>query len=228
MATGRDIVRKALQKIGALDKSEMPDADEATDGLSALNAMLGSWSNETGAVFANTWESFNLIGGQQEYTIGAGGQFNTIRPNNITSAIIRITGVDYEMQPMTDEVYQTFIPLKSTQGIPEWYNYDNGYPLAKIRLFPVPAAAYEILLTSQKQLTAIGLDSNVELPPGWEEALIYNLGMRLSPEYGQPVSGDLAAIAQSSKRNIMLSQAQNSPMTDRPLSARGFNVYRGY
>jgi hypothetical protein len=48
----------------------------------------------------------------------------------------------------------------------------------------------------------IDLDTEIELPPGYEDAIIYNLSVRLAPEYGKPMRADLVGLAMDSKANV--------------------------
>lgn len=43
MATALDVIRRAMRLIGALQEGEVPNADQASDGLVSLQAMLGEW-----------------------------------------------------------------------------------------------------------------------------------------------------------------------------------------
>jgi hypothetical protein len=63
VATVRDRIKRAMRLIGAAATGETPSADELADGLTALNAMLSSWSLESllvpsivsGGVFVYWW-----------------------------------------------------------------------------------------------------------------------------------------------------------------------------
>ena len=66
MTTARTIIKRAMQVAGILVKGEAPSADEADDGLTALNMMLSGWSNDSGLVYARAWQSFALVGGPQQ------------------------------------------------------------------------------------------------------------------------------------------------------------------
>lgn len=46
MTTARDLVTMSLRSIGVLHSGETPSAEEANDGLDALNQMLHSWLYE--------------------------------------------------------------------------------------------------------------------------------------------------------------------------------------
>lgn len=225
MATARDIITKALQKIGAVTKSETVSADEANDGLSALNALISSWSNESLLVYGRSWETFNLTSGDGEYTIGPAADFNTTRPVSIAAAYVSRDGTDYPLQVISDENYASIVS-KDDQGTPDVLNFDNGYPTAKIRLYPVPDTSYTLFILSEKPQTALGLDDTISLPAGWERALIYNLAVEVAPEYGQPIDQIMYQIAMEAKASIKQAVTRARPM-DMSIYSGKPNIYNG-
>jgi hypothetical protein len=48
------------------------------------------------------------------------------------------------------------------------------------------------------------LTTTVSFPPGYAEALRFNLAVRLAPEYGRPTPPEVAAIARTSKAKIKI------------------------
>ena len=228
MSTARVIIKRALQKNGVLTKTESPSGDEANDALLTLNNMLGSWSNNALNISARVRESFTLSGGVNTYTIGTGQTFNTARPTELVWAFIRQDGnTDVNVAIINDEQYES-INSKQTGGLPYFLNYDNGFPVGRIRLFPTPSTAYELHLLSEKPLGTFGLDDDVEYPAGWEEAIIDNLAVRLAPEYGQAVSDDLNRMARQGHGRIMTAIARNRPI-DAFASFRGaYDIRSGY
>ncbi len=227
MTTARTIIKKALQKIGALVKNEEPSADEANDGLDALNAMVDSWSNDPLNIYARGWETFPLTS-SASYTIGVSGVFNTARPTNIVSSYLRSGTIDYPISIVDDEAYNT-ISFKSLQGIPQFLNYDNSYPLGIIRLYPVPSASYSLFILTEKALSTFAtLDTVLSMPPGTERALIYNLGIELAPEYSQPISKEHARIAGESLGSIRTKVAQVRGMDAYPKDIATRNIFSGW
>jgi hypothetical protein len=202
VTTARGIIKKSLQKIGVLVKQEDPTADEAVDALDALNAMLSSWSNDSMNIYARVWESFPLVASDGQYTIGTGGDFNTTRPIQLIDAYTRLSTYDQPMRIVTDEIYAS-ITNKNTLGRPDMITFDNAFPLATIRLYPVPDQNYTLFIQSEKELAQFTLDQVVSLPAGWERALIYNLAIELAPEYGQEVNQAVFSIAMNAKMLIM-------------------------
>lgn len=228
MTTAREIIRKALLKIGALVKTEDPSADEANDALMSLNALISSWSNDSLTLYARSWETFTLTSGIGTYTIGPGGNFNTTRPLVVRDAYVRLGGTDYAVGIVTDEAYNS-ISFKALTGIPQFLNYDNAYPLANIRIYPVPSSAYPLFLLTEKAITQFAtLDIEMSLPDGWERALVYNLALELAPEYAQPVDPSVVNIANSSLGLLRTGVAKNRPMDAYPQDLTVRNVYTGW
>lgn len=230
MTTGATIVKKMLQRAGVLTKNEAPSSDELNDGLDALNNMVASWSNDSLLVYARTWENFTLSGGTSEYTIGSGGDFDTTRPNQILEAHIKSGNVKYEnLSIVGDVVYNRYIDDLNITGYPIWLNYDNSNPLGVIRLYPKPSEALTLFLLTEKPLTAFTANGDVNLPPGWERALIFNGAIEVSAEYGVEPPPSTIKIARESLGNIKRATAKATGIDSRPMDGQGgFNVYRGW
>jgi hypothetical protein len=205
--TGRDLITASLRLIGAVAPGESVSATEATDGLASINRMIDSWSNENLLIYATVRDSLALTSGQQTYTLGTGGTLNTTRPQRIVEAKIESRTsspyVEYPLRILSLEQWAA-IPQKSMTGsIPTDIYADGAYPLENIYIYPVPSSSVYLAIYSLKQLTSIAtLDTVVSLPPGYEEALVYNGAVRLSPEYGRPVTPEIAQIAVDSKASV--------------------------
>lgn len=224
MTTARELVTKSLRRSGAISAGETPDATEINDGLYALNDMIESWANDGLLVFARTEETFPLSGAQ-EYTVGAGQDFNTVPFNQVVSAFVR-QGIDYYLTGITDTDYAQ-ISVKYTTGTPEYFNYNNGYPVAKLKFYPVPVYG-TLHILSEKPLTEFNLNTNVQLPPGWKKALIDNLAVDQAPEYGLEVSPRLEKSASDALASIKRQVAKSRTM-DWDKTQSGYrDIYTGW
>lgn len=227
MTTALGIIKSAMRKAGVLVKNEDPSADEAADGLEMLNDLLASISNDSMSVYSRTLEDFTLAGGTASYTIGPSATFNTVRPIKVISAYVRSGNVDYPLQIVSDEQYAT-ISMKNIGGIPEFLNFNNAFPQATIKLYPVPATAYQIFILTEKQLVTLSLSDTISLPPGWRRMLVYNLAVELGPEYGQQAPAEVIQIAKDSKAEIRAAvMAAKSMQWDSGLNIEG-NIYAGW
>jgi hypothetical protein len=64
MATALDVISRALRLIGSLDGGGVPTAEQAQDGLTALQAMLGEWETRgvrLGSVVDTTYTTASTI-----------------------------------------------------------------------------------------------------------------------------------------------------------------------
>lgn len=225
--TGLKLIKKAMQKVGILTKTENPSGDEANDALDMLNDLLSSLSNNSMLIYARKWETFTLIGGKTEYTIGPGQDFDTVRPIKVISAYSSIGSTNVPITCINDEVYADLVD-PSIPGQSDWLNYDNGFPIGKIRFYPTAPSDYPFFLLSEKELPAFTLNDVVDLPPGWTRMLINNLAIEVAGDYDQPVPDTVSKIAAASmleiKRAIMRARSFDcSP--SRPYQG---NVYTGW
>lgn len=203
MTTALDLISDALVDLGAVDPSESITADEGSHGLRRLNAMLGSWSNESLACYQIVQEGFATVAGTPSYTIGSGASWNTTRPLKIESAFIRdSSSTDTDLDVYNRGEYDT-IPLKTTQFRPEALYYTPAVPNGTVTLYGVPDAVFTVYLNSLKALQSFALlTTTVVLPEGYQRAVIANLSVELAPAYNRKPPDAVLAIARESKAAI--------------------------
>lgn len=211
MATAQDIVQDALEMLGIYAAGEtMSDAD-AGRGLSVLNDMLDSWSNESLTCFAITEQSAALVVGTSAYTIGSGGTFNMTRPLRLIEGpgaayTLDSGGNKYQMNVVPQDQWNLITNTSSTQtsNFPNTLFYDPQFPLGTLHFFPTPNASYTAYWDSYLQLvTLTSLSTAVSLPPGYKRALGTNLAVAIKP-YFTAAQIDPAVIKEAleSKGNI--------------------------
>lgn len=230
MATARDLIKNSLRLIGALSTGETPGADEAADGLIALNNLIDSWSNEKLIIHQFVREEFTLTPGTQSYTVGATGAFVTARPLKVESASLEIQGANPYEVPMEVIDYDQWsrISDKSLQSsIPTKLYVEGSFPNSTIYLWPVPASANKVVLYSRKPIASFALvDDQILLPPGYQRALIYNLAIEMAPEYGKEPMSSVVMIAREAKENIKRTNIQSYIMGfDMAISNRDYFNY---
>lgn len=208
MAVQDQIIYPALKKIGVLAEGETPSATMETDALSALNGMIDSFSTEELFIFSILRETFTLNQGQQTYQMGSGAaDFNTVRPQRIMNAQIQLIGsnpvAEMPMRILNQSEYAGIIVKTITSTVPLYLYNDDAYPFANLNFWPVPQATLTVVLNSWKPVSNFALiTSTVSFPPGYLECLIYNLSVRLAPDYGATLRDDVIALAVASKENI--------------------------
>jgi hypothetical protein len=215
--TVEELIRASLRKITAYASGESPTANELSDGLSALQSMLRRWASKKILVFASTKESFTLTAGTYLYTFGVGGTFNSARPYEVVGAyVLDGTGVTHGVDIISEGKYRS-ISVKGTASRPYALFFHPTYPLAEVYLYPVPDSGESLYIDSFKPFTETSsidaTTSTLAFPPNYEEALIYNLAVRLSSEFGKAVTIEVAALAESSYSDILHLNAANQMET---------------
>ena len=200
MATASAIIRRSLRLIGAIAAGETPSSNEQADALEALNAMLDLWRTSSLSVYALRDETLTLTGAAS-YTIGTGGDLNTTRPVKIESAYERVSDTDYPLRLASANAWYQLAAKSTTSDVAEWLYYEPSYPLGTLYLYP-QATTGELHLVTWVPLTAFAAADEVALPPGYQDAITYNLAVRLAPEYGRPVTPELAAIARDAMSRL--------------------------
>ena len=207
------LIKSAMRKAGVLSSGESPETTREAEALESLQIMLRSWASKRILVFASIKESFSLIATQSLYTWGIGGNITTTRPHQILGVFVRDSGgTDYSVEIISEGKYRD-ISSKTTAGRPEYLFYHPLYPLGAIYLYPTPQDAETMHLESLKPFTETSSFSAVSdtlaFPPNHEEALVYNLAVRIAPEYGVRMSAEAIAIAGNSYDALVILNASN-------------------
>lgn len=233
--TGRDLITASLRLVGAVAPGEALAAQEATDGLAALNRMLSAWSAESLLRYNRLREEFTLTPGTSLYTMGPSGTFNTTRPIEIEAATLKLSAgsnlVETPLRIIKTSSEWADVRMKTLSSpLPVYLMIEDTFPLMNLDLYPVPSTAGSIVIYSSGQLTQLAdLSTSISLPPGYEEALVYNLATRLAPEYGRQSPAEVVAIAVDSVARL---KRRNEKMgllkVDTMLRAQSqFNIYTG-
>lgn len=195
MATVLDIATTALRKIGVVASGEALQADQAADALAELNRIVKAWNIQRQMTDVERRESFPLVVGQQSYTMGSGGNFNTTRPARIDRAELYVSSQALSMPvDIIDDQAFSLIQLKATQSQYPRRLWNQGGSGATITLWlwPVPSEINTLVLYSWGPFAGFTATSDsFSLPDGYEDAAIYALVERLCPEYGRPLTDEL-------------------------------------
>lgn len=206
--TALDIIKRALRLLGVYSTGEDPSAQESTDALGSLNAMLGSVSNGA-MVSAKTLDTIALSASVASISVGPSGAVVTDRPVRVRpESYIVLSGVSYPLDVYTLQLYND-IGVKADGGIPEGIYVQPDMPNITVTLWPVPSQAMTLNLWSDKQLASFPtLTTVVSLPPGYEAALPPMLAEEIAPEYELPVPDAVARLASRGRRVLKRTNLQ--------------------
>lgn len=208
--TVSQLIHSAFRLIGAIASGETLETSELTDAFAALNQMLSSWNTEGASLV-----------GRKRLTMAVSGTNGPIalseRPVKIESASVSSGGIDSQLQ-VVDSTGWEAVPEKQAQSVYVRTLFcDYAYPTASVYVAPIPRLGGQLevwIYVVIPQFTAV--DQNIDLPPGYEMAVRYNLAMALLPEYPRsqvdptlPTQAQMykASIAQLNAANHMQAQA---------------------
>lgn len=235
MTTPAELIRLALIDAGIFGRGQTADAEDTNNAFTRLNWMLSQWSRKR-------WLVYHLIDvvcestGALSYSVGSGGDFDTIRPDRIESAFARQISpqtpnpVDYPLTPIPSREDYNRIVLKNMGTWPALYFYDSGYPEGQLYVWPLPAAGqFDLHISVKKNLDRFtSLAQEIEFPPEYEAALFQNLVVQLRAAYqlaADPVRVGLAkdalAVLRGANAQIPMMQMPSAVVGKR----RFYNVY---
>jgi len=209
--TGLQTIRRSLRLIGAIAPGESIPDDEAQDALTALQAMFDSFAAQRLTIYQIEEALHLLVSGTQTYTIGPGGNINRARPMSIYGAAwVQNLGQQSELElPITvfsTQDWQRLPSKETTSTLPLGVYYDRAYPLGNLSLFPIVTGSSSAVYLKLYLPTAItgfaNLTTAYAFPPGYDEAIVYNLALRLAPEWGLEVPSGVATMAAEFLGNV--------------------------
>jgi hypothetical protein len=226
MSLVSDILTEAFLDLAVIAPGETISTAMQTDAFLRLNQLLGSLSTEGATVFNQVEQTFNLVAGSVNYTLGSGGTFSTtggLRAQKVTAWRANASGVLSSGGPALSMAEFGAIARQERgrlTAIPEAVGADTNYPLINIAVYPPPSSSPGTLTlhywTPIPAFATVG--DTVSLPPGYEDMLHFNLAVRLAPQYARAtgITQELAANAQNSKASII---QQNTMMSMQPQQA---------
>lgn len=238
MTTVRDLIRDSLGLINVVGAGEDLTAEDAVDNLNAMNRMLDTWAAGGLTIYSRSIDTHTLLGNVQTYTMGPGGDINTPRPTIIQQATITLGSIVTPMNIWAQDAFAT-LPMPTLQGAyPTDLFVNNGSPLLTLKFYPIPVSGMVFTCYSLKKMTDLTLNSVIEMPPGYQDAIIYNLAVRRAPAYEREALPTVKNTALAAYNAIVANNLQYSEPTmavDIALWPRysdanwqyGFNIFSG-
>jgi hypothetical protein len=196
--SNRTLVRAALRKAGVtLAPGRGPSFEQIEEAVGEESRMIQGWNCSPLNIFTTAIDLYTTIANQQSHTIGIDptgsvtADFNGPRPQSIVRANLLLPTAEDSIskvrRPLSiwDDRQWAALRYQAIYTYPEGMYYDGGCDpttgFANIYFRPIPDAAYEIeLYTWQAVPTFVGIDDSVILPPGYEDAIVNNLAVRLA------------------------------------------------
>lgn len=202
--TVTQLIHSSFRLIGAIGAGETLETDELDDALVSLNQMVRSWNNEGASLPSRKRLTVAVTSSGGTYPLPE-------RPMKIESASVSSGGIDSGLEIVDSAGWET-TPEKQAQSVYVKRLFcDYAYPTATVYIAPVPRLPGLLELWVYVPLVAFAaLDTEINLPDGYEIALRYNFAVALLPEYprSQP-DPTLIPQAQAYKQSIVQLNVSN-------------------
>lgn len=190
--TRNQFIEAALRKLGVLALDQTPSSTEYTNGLLALNALVGEFRTKGLQIWQRTTYTMSLTNGTSSYLIGSGQTLNTPYPLHLLQAVRAdaIQGTRIPVEVIAD--YNFSLLPSNSSGTPIQITYQPRINVGTVKVWPTPdsyaATNVTLILTYLRPLEYFNNTSDTaDFPEEWVSAIIYNLAVRLAPEYGIPL-----------------------------------------
>lgn len=218
--TALDLITSSLRLINVVASGEIVDIDIANDSLQVLNDMIDSWNAQRLAIFTTRSDDFPFVLNKQAYTLGTGGDFNIPRPARIDaiSAILLTPNpsnpIEVPITMFSIEDWQMQVPVKEVFGSFPQICYDTGdFPLRTLNFWPIPnIEPTSVRIYSWQAIAAQTLTTQVSFPPGYAEAIRYQLAVRLGAEFAATIPAIVTTIAVQSFATVKTMNAPEAEM----------------
>lgn len=201
-ATARQLIASATKLMGALGQAETPSADEEQDAFVILNQMIDQWATQPWTTYTVTRSTFVMPANTPTITIGVGGTINQARPERILQAGYinpNTSGTSTLETPMPVIPFEQYaaIPLKSlTNTLPSALYYNPTAPIGTIYLWAIVNQSVTVVLYTESPLAQFtDLTTATIFPPGYVDALKYQLTVKLAPEWGMTLPDGIERLA---------------------------------
>ena len=190
--TQYQFIEAALRTLGVLALDQTPEATQYTNALVKLNGLVGELRVKGLQIFQRTTYTMTLVDGTSSYNIGTGQTLNTPYPIHLLQAIRLDTNASTRID-MDIIANSNFNRLPSnSSGVPIQVTYQPKINMGVVQLWPTPdsysATNVTIQLTYLRPLEYFNASTDTaDFPEEWVSAIIYNLAVRLAPEYGIPL-----------------------------------------
>lgn len=194
------MITAAYRKIG-FAAGETPSASEMADGLFALRKLLDSWSAQALPIPNIAVRTLALT--------GSASYVPSPRPIKVKAVNATSGGMVIPMALVTAEEWASGA---GSQAHPAIF-FDGGYPTATMYVRPAVTGTLEYYAYEPLN-NLLELETPMDLPYGYDRALVWNLAVEMAPEFSFPMENpqayaELVKMATESKLSIVGENAAN-------------------
>ena len=204
-----------MRLLGAIAAGETLETAELNDAFVSLNQMISSWNTE-GASLVGRLRNLISVSTINQYSLPQ-------RPVKIESASVSISGIDCPLEIVDSSGWEAIEEKAMLSVYIRKLFCDYMYPTSTVYIWPTPRMSGQLELWTYNLINQFAtVNDFIDLPPGYEAAVRFNLAMELLPEYPRSqVDQSLPAQAQMYKASIVqLNQSNHmKSMASSPVQA---------
>jgi hypothetical protein len=124
--------------------------------------------------------------------------------------------IEHPLRLLNARQWQTEVPVKAVaSALPTKVYIEYTHPDITLSFWPFPnKSGLEVVIYTEVNLTPWPtLDTDLVFPPGYAEAIRYNLAVRLCPEFGRDVNNVVGTLALESLSLIKSANLANHQQT---------------
>lgn len=225
MTTALTLITDALLEIGAHDAGQSVPAEDAALALRLLNRIMGRWSNSP-ALFPVIPEQSVTMTGAESYVVGP--STSLVRPLRVDRATFILGEVEYPVNVLNRAEWDR-IAVKDVDGGPVtdvWYEASNTN--GRVYVYPLAPSGTLRLEGATKLATFASLASEVDLPEGYESAIVLTLALDLAGPFRVQPPADLRQRAAGAVRVLKRMNTEALLVSVGLVGSQEFEIQRGY
>jgi hypothetical protein len=236
LMTVQDLLKDALAVIGVAEIDETPTSSDLNTALRTANSMIDQWSARRLMLRSFTPIVFPTVQGKSTYTFGlTGADVATVKPIQIRYIKLTDNGLDYIVQLIEKQLFDSFSDKTYGSSRPEYAYWDPGQSqqnnqIGTLGFYYTPDKVYTITVEADMYLNEfVNFTDKISFEPAYYEALIYNLGIRLFRKYHDvktQIPPDIVILANSTMKTIeTMNYIQYISGLDMPMKSSKYNIY---
>jgi hypothetical protein len=216
--TVRNLISDGLVAIRVGSIGDPIDGDISNIAVNELNSAISMLNMDDYFLFQNTTLEFNPSASNYSYSIGLSGDIVSERPLRIMKAYYAQSNTsvynDNMFQIAVQDIYGKRNQLTSVSS-PVYYAYDAGLPNGNIMFDSKPFPNSKITLVIKKSIPQVTINSVLDIPDEYEDALKWTMCETLAGRFGKPVEllSFCSKQASASLRRIKSIGRYNDPST---------------
>jgi hypothetical protein len=236
--TVRSIITDALLEIGVLEAGESPTAESLALGLRRVRRMIDAWAADRLTLSLQKRTLFTWPGATSTVQVGRGQVVDMDRPVWLNAVAYVIPGsapaIEVPIGILDEDSFAGLTLKELVSALPTlcFYQTNRDDQNGTLFVWPrIPQNIQLVLYTPQATAVPATLDSVLQGPPGYADAFLYQLALRLCTPLGVAVPALLPRMAAAAFENMKKPNVSPGTLSiDQALVpglGAGFNVLTG-